>query len=50
LGSFAYFYAVGDEIKECMKKANHVASVSVQAEGTQTSFPHRDKLPASFFQ
>jgi ribokinase len=50
LGSFAYFYAMGEDVKECMKKANHIASVSVQAEGTQTSFPHRSKLPASYFK
>jgi len=41
---------MGDDVKECMKKANYVASISVQAEGTQTSFPHRSNLPASFFK
>jgi sugar/nucleoside kinase (ribokinase family) len=50
LGSFAFFYARGEEVKSCMKKANHLAGVSVTRKGTQTSFPRRKELPDSLFQ
>ena len=49
LGTFAYFFARGDPIRSCMRKANKVASISVTREGTQTSFPRRRKLPESLF-
>lgn len=49
LGSFAYFLAKGDPMEECMKKANHAASISVTRLGTQTSFPSRSELPGEYF-
>jgi ribokinase len=50
LGSFAYFYARGtDSIQNCMKKANHLAGISVTRKGTQTSFPKRSEVPDSIF-
>jgi ribokinase len=50
LGSFAYFYALGKDVKECMRRANKIASISVQFPGTQTSFPKRHQLPKSLFE
>lgn len=44
IGSFASFYAQGDEIVDCMNKANFLASISVQSSGTQTSFPNKEDL------
>lgn len=39
LGTFAHFYSKGLSIKECLMQANKYASLSVQSEGTQTSYP-----------
>jgi ribokinase len=49
LGAFAYFLALDVPIKTCMKRANVVASYSVQREGTQTSFPVASELDPSLF-
>eukprot|EP00164_Ancoracysta_twista_P007596 GFYU01010810.1.p1 GENE.GFYU01010810.1~~GFYU01010810.1.p1 ORF type:complete len:355 (+),score=80.79 GFYU01010810.1:127-1065(+) len=50
LGSFAYFLANGKTPEEAIKRANHVASISVQGHGTQTSFPDRASLKAELFE
>jgi len=45
IGSLAYFLAAGKSLAEAMRRANYIAAVSVQASGTQTSFPTADQLP-----
>ena len=37
------------EMKEMIKRSCAVATISVQKEGTQTSFPYKHELPASKF-
>lgn len=49
LGSFAYFSALGFSDCEAIKRANYVASISVQKSGTQTSFPTHEELPKELF-
>ncbi|NOZ49397.1 MAG: ribokinase [Chloroflexi bacterium] len=46
VGSLAYFLAAGKPILEAMRRANQIAAISVQASGTQTSFPVAADLPA----
>lgn len=46
VGSLAYFVARGETLVEAAARANHVAAISVQAPGTQTSFPSAKSLPA----
>ncbi|XP_053568628.1 ribokinase [Bombina bombina] len=36
-------------IEEMVKRSNHIASVSVQAAGTQSSYPRRSDLPQEMF-
>ena len=45
IGSLAYFLAGGKTLTEAMRRANHIAAISVQAPGTQTSFPTAADLP-----
>lgn len=46
VGSLAYFLARGDPLAGAAARANRVAAISVQAPGTQTSFPAAESLPA----
>jgi ribokinase len=46
VGSLAYFLADGKPLPEAMRRANHIAAISVQASGTQTSFPVAADLPS----
>jgi len=46
VGSLAYFLAAGKPIAEAMRRANHIAAISVQSSGTQSSFPRAEDLPA----
>jgi ribokinase len=46
VGSLAYFLAGGTTVTEAMRRASHIAAVSVQASGTQTSFPLAGELPS----
>jgi ribokinase len=46
IGSLAFFMAAGKPLAEAMRRANAIAAISVQASGTQTSFPTADQLPA----
>jgi len=46
VGSLAYFLALGRPLDEAAARANRVAAISVQAPGTQTSFPAVEALPA----
>jgi len=39
IGSFAVFFAGGLALHEAVRRANHVAALSVTRLGTQTSFP-----------
>jgi ribokinase len=45
VGSLAYFLASGKDVTEAMRRANHIAAISVQSSGTQTSFPVAADLP-----
>jgi ribokinase len=49
VGSLAFFIAAGLPITAAMQRANRIAAVSVQATGTQTSFPDVDDLPEDLF-
>ena len=46
VGSLAFFLARGTPIAEAMRRASAIAAISVQASGTQTSFPEAKDLPA----
>jgi ribokinase len=46
VGSLAYFLAAGKPLTEAIRHANYIAAISVQASGTQTSFPVAADLPA----
>lgn len=45
VGSLAYFLASGKSLTDAMRRANRIAAISVQASGTQTSFPIAKDLP-----
>ncbi len=49
VGSLAFFLADGRLLPDAVDRANRIAAVSVQAPGTQSSFPYRKDLPASLF-
>lgn len=46
VGSLAYYLAEGQPLAEAMNRANRIAAISVQAPGTQSSFPNLADLPA----
>ena len=50
VGSLAYFLARGKSLTEAMRRANHIAAISVQYSGTQTSFPAAADLPAELIE
>jgi ribokinase len=50
VGSLAYFLAAGKPLSEAMRRANHIAAISVQAAGTQTSFPTAAELPRELLE
>jgi len=50
VGSLAYFLAAGKPLTEAMRRANHIAAISVQSSGTQTSFPVAADLPPDLLQ
>jgi ribokinase len=45
VGSLAYFMACGKTLEEAVLRSNRIAAISVQAPGTQTSFPSARDLP-----
>ncbi|XP_073527868.1 ribokinase isoform X3 [Phyllobates terribilis] len=51
IGALAFFIAHHPQLsmEEMVKRSNHIASVSVQAAGTQTSYPYRQHLPQDIF-
>jgi ribokinase len=46
VGSLAFYLAAGQPIAAAMERANRIAAISVQAPGTQSSFPNLADLPA----
>ena len=46
VGSLAFFLACGKSLSDSIKRANRIAAVSVQASGTQSSFPEAGDLPS----
>lgn len=46
VGSLAYFLAAGRKLVDAIERANRIAALSVQASGTQSSFPNAADLPA----
>lgn len=50
IGSLAYFVAAGKALPEAIRRANGIAAISVQASGTQSSFPNAADLPAGFLE
>lgn len=46
VGSLAHYLASGHPIREAIARANAVAAISVQAPGTQASYPRWVQLPA----
>jgi len=49
IGALAHFLAIGLTIKSSATRAVKVASMSVGAKGTQSSFPERSDIPAAIF-
>ena len=51
IGALAFYMAHYPTmpLEEMTRRANQVAGVSVQADGTQTSYPFRKQLPAELF-
>ncbi|HMN31376.1 MAG TPA: PfkB family carbohydrate kinase, partial [Caldilineaceae bacterium] len=45
VGSLAFFLAAGAPLNEIIARANQIAAISVQAAGTQTSYPRAAALP-----
>ena len=45
VGSLAHFLAVGKPLLDAVRRANHIAAISVQSTGTQSSFPDATDLP-----
>ncbi|MCC6166354.1 MAG: ribokinase [Caldilineaceae bacterium] len=45
VGSLAYFLAAGKPLPVAMDRASRIAAISVQAPGTQSSFPNAADLP-----
>ena len=45
VGSLAFFLAAGKSVPDVMRRANHIAAVSVQSERTQSRFPAAGDLP-----
>jgi len=50
IGSFSYFLAAGFSELDAIKKANHVAAISVCNPGTQKSYPMAANLPKELFE
>ena len=45
IGSLSYFLAKDIPIKDACRRACYCASVSVQSNGTQSSYPNKDQIP-----
>ncbi len=49
VGALACFLAAGRSLPTALARASAIAAVSVQAPGTQASYPRREDLPAALF-
>ncbi|XP_043941152.1 ribokinase isoform X1 [Protopterus annectens] len=51
VGALAFYMAYYPNLtlEEMVQRCSYIASISVQAQGTQTSFPYKKDLPASLF-
>ncbi|XP_019468349.1 ribokinase-like [Meleagris gallopavo] len=51
VGALAFYLAYYPKLpmEEMVRKSNYIASVSVQASGTQSSYPYRKDLPQDLF-
>ncbi|XP_065611199.1 ribokinase isoform X1 [Cyrtonyx montezumae] len=51
VGALAFYLAYYPDlpVEEMVRKSNYIASVSVQASGTQSSYPYRKDLPQDLF-
>jgi ribokinase len=47
VGSLAFYLGTGLSLSEAMRRANQIAAISVQAPGTQSSFPDLAALPSA---
>jgi len=47
VGSLAFFVAAGKPLREAIRRANHIAALSVRSSGTQSSFPSAEDLDPS---
>jgi ribokinase len=45
IGSLAYFLARGEDLLSAARRATHIAAISVQSPGAQSSFPRAGNLP-----
>lgn len=50
VGSLAYFLAAGKSLPAAMARASRIAAISVQASGTQSSFPAAADLPLEIME
>jgi len=50
VGSLAFFLASGHSLEEAIRRSNQIAAISVQANGTQTSFPDVSQLPTELIE
>jgi len=50
VGSLAHFLAAGKSLATAMMRASRIAALSVQAPGTQTSFPEASSLPQELLE
>jgi ribokinase len=51
VGALAFYlaYYPNLSLEEMLKRSNFIAAVSVQAAGTQSSYPHKKDLPTTLF-
>jgi ribokinase len=52
VGALAFYLAEQPDLDlpEMIRRSGFIATISVQKEGTQSSFPFRKDLPESFFK
>jgi ribokinase len=52
VGALAFYLCHFPDLKmsEMIRRSGSIASISVQSEGTQTSFPFKEDLPVELFQ
>jgi ribokinase len=50
VGTMAYYLSQGKPLRVACERANAIAAISVQAKGTQSSYPGRNALPPQLLQ